>query len=552
MASGIGSGISSLLPFLAFAARGGRIGRADGGPLPGDDPTTPSAPLHDSDATPVAAAADDDTAPAPQPGGFGKAAQPPAGGGGGGGGGFLGSLFHGVEKLGQGVAGMAGYEGHGQWNRDQVVPFVTGIADMLAAPTKYPLVALTQGLKGGAQSYMQQQQQETQLGLANAQAEQARYQAQPMAVRDLMGELPGPAHNPDGTPDYAHSYQIRHGVWAHHATADELLAGGGQGGGAAGPGAPGAGGATMVSQQGEVSAAGAPATQQGVVARGPIKVDYAHGTQSFAPSATSDQFVNGLFRGNADTSGTAQGAMHNRVQISLHGLGASEAAAQKSYDTDQANQSGYQTSSRQLQMLAQAVNAIPKGGLGAMGEGSDERQTLLKLAQTANRVIGGQDDPSINEQTSSADLIRKIEGLASTQLTQQAGLHAQGVQQMLQSVLPGSGSANVGVANHMIANMMIANQQLIDKPAFEQAYTAKYGTVLGADQAFQSETQAMYGDDQTQLERMMLRGKSGESIAEHLMKNPGSRRQIEMGVRQGQQYNPGVGVGLGRYWTERM
>ena len=38
-------------------------------------------------------------------------------------------------------------------NPDFLIPAATGIADMLAAPTKYPLVALTQGLKGGAQAY---------------------------------------------------------------------------------------------------------------------------------------------------------------------------------------------------------------------------------------------------------------------------------------------------------------------------------------------------------------------------------------------------------------
>ncbi|HLY78638.1 MAG TPA: hypothetical protein VKQ70_04650, partial [Caulobacteraceae bacterium] len=241
-----------------------------------------------------------------------------------------------------------------------------------------------------------------------------------------------------------------------------------------------------------------------------------------------------------------------RVLINMRGLAPQETAANQSYAAEQANQSSYQTSSRQLQQLAQAVNAMPPGGLGAMGEGYEDRQTLLRLAQTANRVITGQDDPSINADTSPGDLVRKIQGLASAQLTQQAGLHASSVQETLQHILPGGGSANVGVANQLIASMMVANQQAIDKPAFEQAYAAKYGTMLGADQAFQQETGGMYGDDQTALQRMMARGKGGESIAEHLMKNPNSRRSVEVGVRQGDKYNPGVGIGMGRYWTERL
>lgn len=550
------------LPFFGVPVKtGGRIGRDYGGlvPLVDTDAASAKPALHDSTATPAAAAADDTapvpdpaTAPAPKQPGLGAAAQPQGGGGGG----FLPSLFHGVENLGKGLASAAGYQGDGHWDRDRLMPLLSAIGAAGSAPTVHPFVALAAGLGGYGKAYMAQQQQEAQIGLTDAQAQEQRYQALPTTVRNSMGEIQGPARNPDGTPDYVHSYQIKPGVWAHHATADQLLAGGG--GGA--PGAPATpAGSTMTSQQGGVSAAGAPAApaaQKGVVAYGPIRVDYAHGTQSFAPSANSDQLLGGLLNQGVggqglDTSGTLSGKLHNRILVGLSGQGAQAQAAEKAYEDGLGDQSAYQASGRNLQMLAQAINSMPKGGLGAMGEGSDERQTLLNIVQTANRVFGGQEDPSINAQTSSANLIRKIEGLASTQLTQQAGLHAAGVQQMLQSVLPGSGSANVGVANEMIANMMINNQQALDKPAFEQAYAAKYGTMLGAEQAFQNETQAMYGEEQPALERMMVRGQSGESIAEHLMKNPGDRRAIEMGTRKGDEYRHGLGIGIGRYWTER-
>jgi hypothetical protein len=585
----IGTAAAKFLPMLLALRRGGRAGYADGGDPTAPDPTdgppmTPDvaqieekyapqtvtprmlalgaskreAPLVSTQAPTVPAPdpTDDPTAAPPiHAPGFGganadSAAPGPAGGPPSGGGGFFSGIEHALGGFGKAALGMAGYQGDGHWDKDRLIPFVTGLADMLAAPTKYPLVALTQGLKGGAQSYMQQQQAEQQLNLTGAEAQRQQYEAEPEAIRGYTGTAPGFAMTPDGRAiDRSRSFQSGDGKWHHYVTADEML--GGAGGGA--PPAPGL--ATPQTQQGGVGGAGAPAAQgaadQGL-SRGPIHVDYKSGTQSWAPSSVSDQQFSGLMQGRGDVSGNGQ--MRNRVQIGLLGLGGAAQAAEKDYETNQAGQSNYQTSSRQLQQLALAVNQMPTGGLGAMGEGYDERQTMLKLAQTANRIIMGGDDPGLNAQTSQGDLIRKIRGLASTQLTQQAGLHAQGVQQMLNGILPGAESANVDTANQMISSMMVANQQLIDKPAFEQAYNAKYGTMLGADQAFTQETGSLYGEDQATLMKMMKRGAApgGDSIAEYMMKHPDQRRAIEFGARKGNQFNPGVGIGSGRYWTERL
>jgi hypothetical protein len=61
---------------------------------------------------------------------------------------------------------------------EHAIPMLTGLADMLSAPTKYPLVAITQGLKGGAQAYQaqraydaqtaMQEQERSQLGTGEA------------------------------------------------------------------------------------------------------------------------------------------------------------------------------------------------------------------------------------------------------------------------------------------------------------------------------------------------------------------------------------------------
>ena len=59
----------------------------------------------------------------------------------------------------------------GSWvsQPEHLIPLVTGIADMLAAPTKYPLVAATQGLKGGLGAYQQQRAYDLQAAQEGAQ-----------------------------------------------------------------------------------------------------------------------------------------------------------------------------------------------------------------------------------------------------------------------------------------------------------------------------------------------------------------------------------------------
>ena len=59
----------------------------------------------------------------------------------------------------------------GSWvsQPEHLIPLATGIADMLAAPTKYPLVAATQGLKGGLGAYQQQRAYDLQAAQEGAQ-----------------------------------------------------------------------------------------------------------------------------------------------------------------------------------------------------------------------------------------------------------------------------------------------------------------------------------------------------------------------------------------------
>lgn len=79
----------------------------------------------------------------------------------------LSGVGHGVE----GALGKVGDQIKGYFGDPRNIPsFLTGLAAMVAAPTKYPLVALTQGLGAGAQSYMQTQQQRATIAETQAQA----------------------------------------------------------------------------------------------------------------------------------------------------------------------------------------------------------------------------------------------------------------------------------------------------------------------------------------------------------------------------------------------
>jgi hypothetical protein len=528
----IGSAAAKFLPMLLALRRGGRAGYADGGP-PAPDPApdpdadpTPQPVTHDPDAAGYALADATSSGPPPPAGG------PPSGGGKHGG--F--SLANLIGGAGHALGEMVGApQGPGeQWNVNRTMPFLTGIADMLAAPTKYPLVALTQGLKGGAQSYMATQQQEAQMEQERANAELTRFQAQPFAQQAGFMQMPGPAMGPDGMSiDWSRTREIEPGRYIHLGHPGEATPGGG--GATAAPGL-----ATQRSQQGSVSGASAPA----LPGRGPIQVDYAHGgNQTWAPSDASDAQIQS---NHLDASGGDDAVWNNRRAVALNpGLQADQATGDKAITDNGPLRAAALNNSTNLRMLGQAINSIPPGGIAAMGASYEGRQDLVRMAQTVRRMLGLGEDRGLNADLTPGDIIAKINTLASTTMAHATGQHSADIANALKSILPGGGSSNPAAANHIIASLMTQNQRDLDFGNFANAYTGKYGTSVGVQEAFDKEMTPIYGQDQGTLERMLVRQPGQKlSMAEYLQAHPDRLKDFEQGTGGA----PGLGMGIGRYF----
>jgi hypothetical protein len=135
--------------------------------------------------------------------------------------GLLSSLGNVAGGFGNAALGLMGYQGNGHWNRDQMTSFFTGLAGMLAAPTKYPLVALTQGLAAGTQKYMGLQQQEATIGLTQAQTAEGQAQAARLLPPGPTGATPQFGANPDphGQTLYLHDGTPYHYIYGYTAIA---------------------------------------------------------------------------------------------------------------------------------------------------------------------------------------------------------------------------------------------------------------------------------------------------------------------------------------------
>ena len=534
-AIGMGSDLVNIakfaLPFFGVPVKtGGRIGYADGGDPPDPDDPTAQPVKHDPTATPVAAAAADDAAPPPPPAkqpGLAAAAQP---GHGGGFGGALASLIGAPLHL---LGEAAGYEGNGKFDRDRLMPFLSAIGTMGATPTVHPLFALSQGLGAYGKSYMDTQRQEADIAQENANAQLARFQAQPLANQSGYMEMPGAAFGPDGMSiDWSRTRQIGPNKYVHLGDPSEE----GPGGGTA-TAAPGLASAATI--QGGHAGANAPA----LPSRGPMQVNYDHGgAQTWAPSETSDAQLQSM---GLHTEGGPGAARANRLLINRNqGLQGAEAAGQQVIATNQAGQADAVTNARNLRMLGQAINSIPPGGIAAMGENYEGRQQLVRIIQTARRMVGLPDDEALNADMTPADIVAKINTLASTSMAHATGQHSADIANALKSILPGGGSSNFAAANHIIAGLMVQNQQALDFGHFANAYLAKYGTSIGVQQAFQDEMNPVYGQDQPALERMMARSGRSQSMAEYLQAHPDRLKDFEQGVHGA----TGLGMGIGRYW----
>ena len=527
------SGLSSALGDAAdvakiaalFMRRGGRAGYDDGGAVP-DDPVVAPA-VHDPNATPVAAAADDDTPPPAKQPGLGAAAQPPPSGQGGG---FLPSLFHGVENLGKGVAGAAGYEGHGQWDIDKLMPLLSAIGTAGSVPTVHPLVALAAGLGGYGQAYMAQQQKEAQLNLTQAQARAENYGALPASVQRAVTPQPGPAIDPrTGQIDLRNSIPLGNGKYMHYGAAADVVAAayGSPSGGAGGApgGAPGGGGGPP-----QAGVQGAPGSAGAGVATGPVTADYSgSGTPHYTigPSASEAQRAAASYGINP-----AGSRLENEGRSTANRPDdAHLQAAEKQADDLAGNASQVNIDQANFRDMINQATQLPDKGLGAVGPGQGERQLLQQIANTWGKML----DPNfeglkgVDANSSASEILSKLTTMQSDAMAGNYGLHAASIAHQLQGVLP-SGDIQKASTYNIVTQLMVAQQRARDFNEYRQGYQNFGIGDWGLQAAFDRDTGDIYNQERTALPKLMTRMPgANQSVFEYLQKNPAEIKRFEQG-----------------------
>jgi hypothetical protein len=409
-------------------------------------------------------------------------------------GGVLGGLGKGIE----GIAGNAVNWAHN--NPAALMSILSGIGAMGAAQTKYPLIALTQGLGAAGQTYGNIKGQ-----LANAQVEQTA------AFKALH---PPPAGGPwtwVGDPQTGH--------WVPSAT---LI------GGAAGAG----------------QSAPVPSQPLGKA----LTMDYTTGRAAIGPSPEAESAVAQQYKGFDPTANPitnramveAQNPEFAKNNTNDEALGTAALANQDS---------AYQTQRTYVQ-LADALSQLSPGALGT-GAHFEDRMHLANLYNTYTNALGIAPDPSITAQLSSSQIIAKIDNLQALALANKYGQTSQGIAQGLQGVLP-SGQQTPQAAFHVLSQLMVQNQRERDFGNYYNTYTNQNGFAAGAYQAFNHDYQPRYAQEQQQLESNLPKifhhaGSGVPSTYDLISKDPKNLQKFEQGTTVNGQQVPGFGEGFSRY-----
>jgi hypothetical protein len=519
-----------------------------GPPLPATDaqgaPVTPGAISHDTGFGPAARGGPGQPPGAPSPGGF------------------LSGLEHVLGGVGRGVAGLAGYDANtGQWDRDKLIPFINTIAGTLAAPTKYPLVALTQGLQQGAQSYMGQQQREAQIANEQQVALQNRWGMMPDALKQGAVPTLGPDPNGDHTKEFTVGNKLYHVERAtdlipRRGGAPSAGAPSATPGGAPAPGAsPPAQGAPLAGlQPPPQGAAGAPQQQGAGGAGAPaqaISADYSGGVPRYTIGPSQAEIDRVRQRYGTDPNDDLIG---NRMAVSMAGGPTTE---QKTLATEQAqalegNPLQISQDQANIRDSLQQIEALPETGPGAVGAGQQERQMALQVYNLAGRMFLGDQwkgDASIDAGTTATQILDKLNTLQGNAMNSQYGLHAAETAKQLQGVLP-SGHIQKAAAYNILSQMMVANQMSRDFAQYRQQYQRLGLEDSGSVQAFLRDFGSQYNRERAALPRVLARGpKGGPSIFEVLSKDPTQIQRFEQGWDDAAGHHKGYGTGFGRLFA---
>ena len=146
---------------------------------------------------------------------------------------------------------------------------------------------------------------------------------------------------------------------------------------------------------------------------------------------------------------------------------------------------------RETNALTSALMNLPDPGtvVGA-GPGFDERVYTANVYNWVAKFVGAEPE-QFDDTVTAREISNKIKVLLGSRTTSQQGFTGQALAEDITRALPG-GDMTVGARAEMLASMWIANQEAEDFARYYQAYTQKYKTAYGVNQAFQRDMAPKY------------------------------------------------------------
>lgn len=361
-------------------------------------------------------------------------------------GGYLDRLFHGDKMT--------------------LIPFLTGLGAMTAAPTRDPFTALTQGLEAGAKTYQQLQMQQPQIEAEQARVGEIGAQAGLFgneAYEQLQKSAPAGYQLVPGTGPDGKSFMVN-GKPYHYALQAALT---------------------------DFGVGKTPYAAPTVVS--------AHAVPTQAPSVDTDVTMRQTYGVDPSQPGAA-----NRMR--MIGLNPATAAldqeAEKAAQARIGNLAEADSTHRNLLQSAEALSELSKGTLTGQGYNSAYRSQLANIYSTLTGMMGIPPDPKVTADLTAHQITDKIRQLSGAQIAHQYGERAASIAHSIADVLP-SGDLTPQAASHILAQMLVANQQQRDFAQYHNAYVGRYGTSVNVEPAFQKDSGNIYDTEQRRLASLL-------------------------------------------------
>lgn len=265
---------------------------------------------------------------------------------------------------------------------------------------------------------------------------------------------------------------------------------------------------------------------------------------TIAPTELSDTYMHQHFGWDANQPpvGNAQ-----RIFATNPALAAQEQSEEAAVKARTADLPSADTTRRQLVQLSQAVTGLTQGNLAGQGAGSAYRARLANLLTTGGDMLRSvgipiPQDATTAENLTNQQIIDKIKTLTGATLAHQNNERAASIAHAISGVLPG-GDLTPQAANELLSQMLVQSQQPLDFSQYVTGHAAKYGMVLGAEQAYQAAAGPTYTKEQHSLNNFMSSPAYASALAD-LQSGDATRA-----TRAARYVDKVYGPGFHRYFT---